>query len=83
MQFDNSYPVKKLACLFSFPQTIQNLGNLGLQLGKEVWMQPLHPFILNSVKEIKLFIDEIVDVNEATAGEESFDILQQTVHRIL
>ena len=48
-------------------QAIQNIGNLGLQIGcgKEVWMEPLHPFIKNSVTAVKNYIDEIVMVDES------------------
>ena len=42
------------------------MGNLGLQLGlgKEQWMAPLHPFIKESIREIKLFIDKVIQVDE-------------------
>lgn len=42
------------------------MGNLGLQLGlgKEQWMAPLHPFIKDSVGEVKHFIDKVIHVDE-------------------
>ena len=32
-------------------------------------MEPLHPFIKESVKLIKAFIDDVVDVNTANGGQ--------------
>jgi len=42
------------------------MGNLGLQIGqgKEEWMEPLHPFIRGSVSEIKIFIDQLTDIQD-------------------
>ena len=47
-------------------QTVQNMGNLGLQVGKEQWMEPLTPFIKESVGDIKHFINELVDIGDNT-----------------
>lgn len=45
-------------------QAVQSIGNLGQQLGqgKELWMAPLHPFLLQSVARVKDFLDQLVDV---------------------
>ena len=40
------------------------MGNLGLQTGKEQWMEPLTPVIKESVSDIKSFIDQLVDIDE-------------------
>lgn len=47
-------------------QAVQSIGNLGQQLGqgKEVWMAPLHPFLLRSVSRVRDFLDRLVDVDE-------------------
>lgn len=47
---------------------MQSIGNLGQQLGqgKELWMAPLHPFLLQSISRVRDFLDQLVDVN----GEE-------------
>jgi RAS protein activator-like 1 len=52
-------------------QAIQSMGNLGLQIGsgKEQWMEPLHPLIIESVQQIKKFIDEVVDVEMNNGGK--------------
>ncbi|RXM28489.1 RasGAP-activating-like protein 1 [Acipenser ruthenus] len=44
---------------------VQSIGNLGLQLGhgKEQWMAPLHPFILQSVSCVKDFLDKLIDID--------------------
>lgn len=57
-----------LAFLASLLQAVQSIGNLGQQLGqgKELWMAPLHPFLLQSISRVRHFLDQLVDVN----GEE-------------
>ncbi|XP_072444181.1 rasGAP-activating-like protein 1 isoform X3 [Chiloscyllium punctatum] len=55
--------------LLLLAKAVQSIGNLGLQLGhgKEQWMTPLHPFILQSVSCVKDFLDKLIDVdNEVT-----------------
>lgn len=49
-------------------QAVQSIGNLGQQLGqgKEMWMAPLHPFLLQSISRVRDFLDQLVDVD----GEE-------------
>lgn len=49
-------------------QAVQSIGNLGQQLGqgKELWMAPLHPFLLQSISRVRDFLDQLVDVD----GEE-------------
>lgn len=44
---------------------MQSIGNLGQQLGqgKEPWMAPLHPFLLQSVSRVRDFLDQLVDVD--------------------
>ncbi|XP_008570801.1 PREDICTED: rasGAP-activating-like protein 1 isoform X3 [Galeopterus variegatus] len=52
-----------------FPQAeheaVQSIGNLGQQLGqgKELWMAPLHPFLLQSISRVRDFLDRLVDVD--------------------
>lgn len=52
----------------SLLQAVQSIGNLGQQLGqgKELWMAPLHPFLLQSILRVRDFLDQLVDVD----GEE-------------
>lgn len=54
-----------LASLVSLLQAVQSIGNLGQQLGqgKELWMAPLHPFLLQSVSRVRDFLDRLVDVD--------------------
>ncbi|XP_078410358.1 RAS protein activator like 1 isoform X2 [Cetorhinus maximus] len=55
--------------LLLLAKAVQSIGNLGLQLGhgKEQWMTPLHPFILQSVSCVKDFLDKLIDIdNEVT-----------------
>ncbi|PNJ82595.1 RASAL1 isoform 10 [Pongo abelii] len=46
-------------------QAVQSIGNLGQQLGqgKELWMAPLHPFLLQSISRVRDFLDRLVDVD--------------------
>lgn len=46
-------------------QAVQSIGNLGQQLGqgKELWMAPLHPFLLQSISRVRDFLDHLVDVD--------------------
>lgn len=57
-----------LASPASLPQAVQSIGNLGQQLGqgKELWMAPLHPFLLQSISRVRDFLDQLVNVD----GEE-------------
>ncbi|NIG61479.1 rasGAP-activating-like protein 1 [Pontoporia blainvillei] len=61
-----------LASPASLLQAVQSIGNLGQQLGqgKELWMAPLHPFLLQSISRVRDFLDELVDVDgkEAPGG---------------
>ncbi|KAM4827369.1 rasGAP-activating-like protein 1 isoform 2-T2 [Thomomys bottae] len=52
--------------LLLLAKAVQSIGNLGQQLGqgKELWMAPLHPFLLQSVTRVRDFLDQLVDVDE-------------------
>ncbi|XP_066226942.1 rasGAP-activating-like protein 1 isoform X2 [Saccopteryx leptura] len=57
--------------LLLLAKAVQSIGNLGQQLGqgKELWMAPLHPFLLHSISRVRDFLDELVDVGgEEEAG---------------
>ncbi|XP_073080076.1 rasGAP-activating-like protein 1 isoform X3 [Manis javanica] len=57
--------------LLLLAKAVQSIGNLGQQLGqgKELWMAPLHPFLLQSISLVRDFLDQLVDVNgEEEAG---------------
>lgn len=47
-------------------QAVQSIGNLGQQLGqgKEQWLAPLHPFLLQSISRVRDFLDQLVDVDK-------------------
>ncbi|XP_067911018.1 rasGAP-activating-like protein 1 isoform X3 [Heterodontus francisci] len=62
--------------LLLLAKAVQSIGNLGLQLGhgKEQWMTPLHPFILQSVSCVKDFLDKLIDIDSENVTE-----LQQRV----
>lgn len=45
-------------------QALQTIGNMGLQTGKESWMEPLNPLIMDSVTRIKDFLDRLLDIND-------------------
>uniref|UniRef100_UPI00398F01DA rasGAP-activating-like protein 1 n=1 Tax=Pristiophorus japonicus TaxID=55135 RepID=UPI00398F01DA len=62
--------------LLLLAKAVQSIGNLGLQLGhgKEQWMTPLHPFILQSVSCVKDFLDKLIDIDNENVTE-----LQQRV----
>nr|XP_020012511.1 rasGAP-activating-like protein 1 [Castor canadensis] len=51
--------------LLLLAKAVQSIGNLGQQLGqgKEPWMAPLHPFLLQSVSRVRDFLDQLVDVD--------------------
>ncbi|XP_053225800.1 rasGAP-activating-like protein 1 isoform X1 [Podarcis raffonei] len=51
--------------LLLLAKAVQSIGNLGLQLGhgKEQWMEPLHPFILSSIGQVKEFLDWLINVD--------------------
>ncbi|MGH0139175.1 UNVERIFIED_CONTAM: hypothetical protein FKN15_069027, partial [Acipenser sinensis] len=55
--------------LLLLAKAVQSIGNLGLQLGhgKEQWMAPLHPFILQSVSCVKDFLDKLIDIDNENA----------------
>ncbi|KAM6051577.1 LOW QUALITY PROTEIN: rasGAP-activating-like protein 1 [Theristicus caerulescens] len=57
--------------LLLLAKALQSIGNLGLQLGqgKEPWMAPLHAVLLPSVTRVKAFLDSLVTVESAEAGE--------------
>ncbi|XP_077164219.1 rasGAP-activating-like protein 1 isoform X2 [Paroedura picta] len=57
--------------LLLLAKAVQSIGNLGLQLGrgKEQWMEPLHPFILSSIGQVKDFLDRLIDVDSENASE--------------
>ncbi|XP_012660710.1 rasGAP-activating-like protein 1 isoform X2 [Otolemur garnettii] len=52
--------------LLLLAKALQSIGNLGQQLGqgKELWMTPLHPFLLQSISRVRDFLDRLVDVDE-------------------
>ncbi|GAB1290105.1 RasGAP-activating-like protein 1 [Apodemus speciosus] len=52
--------------LLLLAKAVQSIGNLGQQLGqgKEQWLSPLHPFLLQSISRVKDFLDQLVDVDE-------------------
>ncbi|XP_054450295.1 rasGAP-activating-like protein 1 [Pteronotus mesoamericanus] len=57
--------------LLLLAKAVQSIGNLGQQLGqgKELWMAPLHPFLLQSISHVRDFLDQLVDVEgEEEAG---------------
>ncbi|XP_007936377.1 rasGAP-activating-like protein 1 [Orycteropus afer afer] len=57
--------------LLLLAKAVQSIGNLGQQLGqgKELWMAPLHPFLLQSISRVRDFLDRLVDVEgEGEAG---------------
>ncbi|XP_066834915.1 rasGAP-activating-like protein 1 isoform X3 [Anser cygnoides] len=56
--------------LLLLAKALQSIGNLGLQLGKEPWMAPLHAVLLPSVTRVKAFLDGLVEVDSTQAGEE-------------
>lgn len=57
--------------LLLLAKAVQSIGNLGLQLGygKEIWMTPLHPFILQSVSCVKDFLDKLIDIDNENAAD--------------
>ncbi|XP_051888171.1 rasGAP-activating-like protein 1 [Pristis pectinata] len=57
--------------LLLIAKAVQSIGNLGLQLGhgKELWMTPLHPFILQSVSCVKDFLDKLIDIDNESATD--------------
>lgn len=60
-------PHSELGLLSPSPQAVQSIGNLGQQLGqgKEQWLAPLHPFLLQSISRVRDFLDQLVDVDES------------------
>ena len=71
---DHHADAKTSRTLTLLAKAIQSMGNLGLQIGsgKEQWMEPLHPLIIESVQQIKKFIDEVVDVEMNNGGESTY-----------
>ncbi|XP_028609733.1 rasGAP-activating-like protein 1 isoform X1 [Grammomys surdaster] len=51
--------------LLLLAKAVQSIGNLGQQLGqgKEQWLAPLHPFLLQSISRVRDFLDQLVDVD--------------------
>ncbi|KAH0502921.1 RasGAP-activating-like protein 1 [Microtus ochrogaster] len=51
--------------LLLLAKAVQSIGNLGQQLGqgKELWLAPLHPFLLQSISRVRDFLDQLVDVD--------------------
>ncbi|ELR49797.1 RasGAP-activating-like protein 1, partial [Bos mutus] len=51
--------------LLLLAKAVQSIGNLGQQLGqgKELWMAPLHPFLLQSISRVRDFLDQLVEVD--------------------
>ncbi|XP_031193542.1 rasGAP-activating-like protein 1 isoform X2 [Mastomys coucha] len=56
--------------LLLLAKAVQSIGNLGQQLGqgKEQWLAPLHPFLLQSISRVRDFLDQLVDVDEEAGG---------------
>ncbi|XP_023589415.1 rasGAP-activating-like protein 1 isoform X2 [Trichechus manatus latirostris] len=50
--------------LLLLAKAVQSIGNLGQQLGqgKELWMAPLYPFLLQSISRVRDFLDRLVNV---------------------
>ncbi|XP_071789883.1 rasGAP-activating-like protein 1 isoform X1 [Asterias amurensis] len=53
-------------------KAIQTIGNLGMKIGKEHWMQPLGPLIQDSVVRIKDFLDTLLDIDETESSTHEF-----------
>lgn len=52
-------------------QVIQTIGNLSVTSGvtyKEQWLEFLRPIIQESIPEVKIFIDEIISIDDDSAG---------------
>ncbi len=52
-------------------KVIQTIGNLSLTSGvtyKEPWLEFLRPIIQESIPEVKIFIDDIVSIDDDSAG---------------
>lgn len=52
-------------------QVIQTIGNLSVTSGvtyKEQWLEFLRPIIHESIPEVKVFIDEIISIDDDSAG---------------
>ncbi|XP_049643729.1 rasGAP-activating-like protein 1 [Suncus etruscus] len=68
--------------LLLLAKAVQNIGNLGQQLGqgKELWMAPLHPFLLQSIARVRDFLDQLVDVvGEQEAGTPARTVVPASV----
>ncbi|CAH6778846.1 rasGAP-activating-like protein 1 [Phodopus roborovskii] len=65
--------------LLLLAKAVQSIGNLGQQLGqgKELWLAPLHPFLLQSISRVRDFLDQLVDVDgEEEAGGPACALIQ-------
>lgn len=51
-------------------KALQSVGNLGSTIGsgKESYMEPLHPVITTNLERVRVFIDNICSVKEASEG---------------
>ncbi|XP_021567650.1 rasGAP-activating-like protein 1 [Carlito syrichta] len=67
--------------LLLLAKAVQSIGNLGQQLGqgKELWMAPLHPFLLQSISRVRDFLDRLVDVG-GDEGPRSLATAPSEVH---
>ncbi|XP_065191832.1 rasGAP-activating-like protein 1 [Sycon ciliatum] len=64
----DAHPDKKTSrTLTLVAKAIQNIGNLGGQLhsAKELFMKPLHPLIRDNVGQLKVFLDQLVDISDS------------------
>ncbi|EDM13771.1 RAS protein activator like 1 (GAP1 like) (predicted) [Rattus norvegicus] len=65
--------------LLLLAKAVQSIGNLGQQLGqgKEQWLAPLHPFLLQSISRVRDFLDQLVDVDgDEEAGGSTCALVQ-------
>ena len=53
-----------LSVFMLYPQVTQSLGNLVVpQICKEVWMEPLLPFMAAKISSIRNFLEDLITVN--------------------
>ncbi|XP_059105370.1 rasGAP-activating-like protein 1 isoform X4 [Peromyscus eremicus] len=65
--------------LLLLAKAVQSIGNLGQQLGqgKELWLTPLHPFLMQSISRVRDFLDQLVDVDgDEEAGGPACTLVQ-------
>ncbi|XP_051017552.1 rasGAP-activating-like protein 1 isoform X2 [Acomys russatus] len=71
--------------LLLLAKAVQSIGNLGQQLGqgKEQWLAPLHPFLLQSISRVRDFLDQLVDVDgdEESGGSACVLVQPSTIVR--